>query len=50
MYEILPKDKELYEDGWLSIKGLMKAYQEQNPRLAEYAIKLAIIDPAPNPP
>ena len=47
MYVIQSEDKQLYDDGWLSIAGLMKAYKAQDPRLAEYAIKLCIIDPAP---
>ncbi|MEC7984652.1 MAG: hypothetical protein VX278_05780 [Myxococcota bacterium] len=47
MYQVEAKDKELYDAGWLSITGLMKAYRAKDPRLAEYAIKLCIIDPAP---
>ena len=47
MYNISSKDKDLYDNGLLSLDGVLHAYKEQDPRLAEYVVKLAIIDPAP---
>ena len=47
MYEISEDDKQLYDDGVLSLQGLVTAYQAQDPRLAEYACKLVELDPYP---
>jgi|GEM_PF-4746467 len=47
MYTISADDKQLYDDGTLSLKGLMKAYKAEDPRLAEYACKLTLLDPYP---
>ena len=47
MYKISADDKQLYDDGTLSLKGLVKAYKAQDPRLAEYACKLTQLDPYP---
>ena len=47
MYTISADDKQLYDDGTLSLKGLVKAYKAQDPRLAEYACKLTLLDPYP---
>ena len=47
MYKISADDKQLYDDGTLSLKGLVKAYKAQDPRLAEYACKLTLLDPYP---
>lgn len=48
MYSISTSDKKLYEKGIFSLKGIVEAYQNKDPRLAEYVIKLCIIDPAPS--
>lgn len=47
MYSISTSDKQLYDEGYLSLEGIVKAYKSNDPRLAEYVIKLCIIDPAP---
>ena len=47
MYKISADDKQLYDDGTLSLKGLVRAYKAQDPRLAEYACKLTLLDPYP---
>ena len=49
MYSISTSDKQLYDEGFFSLKGIVKAYKSKDPRLAEYVIKLCIIDPAPIP-
>lgn len=43
--EIKPKDKVLYEQGKLSLSNIQAAYENKDERLAEYIVKLAIIDP-----
>lgn len=43
--EIKPKDKLLYEQGKLSLSSIRAAYESKDERLAEYIVKLAIIDP-----
>ena len=48
--EIKPKDKHLYEQGKLSLSNIRKAYEEKDERLAEYIVKLAIIDPVYDAP
>ena len=50
MYSISVSDKQLYAEGTLSFKGIMEAYKSQDPRLAEYVVKLCILDPAPPKP
>lgn len=45
MYKISADDKQLYDNGTLSLNGLMTAYKSQDPRLAEYTCKLALLDP-----
>ena len=47
MYKISEDDKQLYDDGILSLEGLVSAYQAKDPRLAEYACKLVELDPYP---
>ena len=43
--EIKPNDKNLYEQGKLSLSSIRQAYENKDERLAEYIVKLAIIDP-----
>ena len=43
MYSISTSDKQLYDDGFLSLEGIFKAYKSQDSRLAEYVIKLCIM-------
>ncbi len=47
MHTISADDKQLYDDGTLSLKGLVKAYKTQDPRLAEYVCKVVELDPYP---
>lgn len=47
MYNISRQDQTLYEDGFLSLQGVQQAYAKQDPKLAEYVIKLVMIDPMP---
>ena len=48
MYSISTSDKQLYDEGFFSLAGIVKAYKSKDPRLAEYIIKLCIVDPAPD--
>jgi hypothetical protein len=50
MIKITNEDKALYEQGKFTISSIEQAYADEDPRLAEYIIKLAIIDPAPKKP
>ena len=47
MYAIESADKKLLDNGTLSFEGVVQAYREQDPRLAEYVVKLAVVDPSP---
>ena len=47
MFRLTSQDRSLYEDGTLSAEGLDSAFQRRDPRLAEYLVKLVILDPAP---
>ena len=47
MYTITSKDKYLYNAVFFTLEKIIEAYENKDPNLAEYVIKLAIIDPAP---
>ncbi len=47
MFRLTSQDRSLYEDGTLSAAGLDSAFSRRDPRLAEYLVKLVILDPAP---
>ncbi|MFT5683629.1 MAG: hypothetical protein ACI8RZ_004561 [Myxococcota bacterium] len=47
MFRLTSQDRSLYEDGTLSAEGLNSAFKRRDPRLAEYLVKLVILDPAP---
>ena len=47
MFRLTSQDRALYEDGTLSGEGLDAAFQRRDPRMAEYLVKLVILDPAP---
>ena len=45
--QITSADKQLYDEGYFTLEGIQKAYIAQDPRLAEYVIKLVRLDPTP---
>ncbi|MDG1481758.1 MAG: hypothetical protein P8R54_19340 [Myxococcota bacterium] len=47
MFQLTSQDRSLYEDGTLSAEGLSSAFKRRDPRMAEYLVKLVILDPAP---
>jgi len=46
-FKLSSNDKNLYESGLLSFDGIQQAYTNKDPKLAEYIVKLAKLDPAP---
>jgi len=47
LYSLTAADRSLYENGTLSTEGLRAAMERRDPRLAEYLVKLVLLDPAP---
>jgi len=47
LYSLTAEDRPLFENGTLSAEGLRAAMARRDPRLAEYLVKLVLLDPAP---
>jgi|GEM_PF-6825341 len=47
MYTLSTADRILVEQGILTHQGILRAYEEKSPQLAEFICKLLILDPAP---